>query len=333
MSALKIATLTIASLCATQAFAAHTVVFGPEAYTFAVAGTGDAAAGADIRNGVSNPASNYAQGVATTEARSLTANGYTASTAVTTASLGAPGRTSAASTYTSLETGIMRSRIFQTIPTAFGYPGADTQTQFQDTFFFTNTSGNAVNLSLTFAFDGTAQVFDANSLNGLAYLILSGCGACSNAQSQSVTFAGTGNQASIAAYSLFNEGGVYSVYDQYSGQALNPLDFSVLTNTNGIGSIIRTTISVPTGLTSLGFKTYLNMSARSAASADFGNTARFSVGPLATGLSFTSASGVFLQGLTQPGAVPESSTWAMMLAGFGLVGAAIRRRSAKLAFV
>ena len=31
------------------------------------------------------------------------------------------------------------------------------------------------------------------------------------------------------------------------------------------------------------------------------------------------------------GGVPEASTWAMLIAGFGLVGAAMRRRSAALA--
>lgn len=44
----------------------------------------------------------------------------------------------------------------------------------------------------------------------------------------------------------------------------------------------------------------------------------------ATGVQFTSASGVFLTGMA-PG-VPEPPTWAMMLIGFGGVGYAIRRR-------
>ena len=33
-----------------------------------------------------------------------------------------------------------------------------------------------------------------------------------------------------------------------------------------------------------------------------------------------------------PGAVPEPATWAMMIAGFGLVGASMRRRAAKVSF-
>ena len=54
---------------------------------------------------------------------------------------------------------------------------------------------------------------------------------------------------------------------------------------------------------------------------DFGNTA--SVGfVLPENVSFSSDSGVFLTG----GAAPEPSGWMLMIAGFGLVGAALRRR-------
>ena len=37
-------------------------------------------------------------------------------------------------------------------------------------------------------------------------------------------------------------------------------------------------------------------------------------------------------GLAQPGAVPEPASWAMMIAGFGLVGGAIRRQRVEVAF-
>ncbi len=53
---------------------------------------------------------------------------------------------------------------------------------------------------------------------------------------------------------------------------------------------------------------------------DFSNTSRVSL-ILPAGLTFTSASGVFL---TQAG-VPEVGTWIMMIAGLGLTGAALRR--------
>ena len=71
----SVSAISVAVAAAGPAFAAHTVVQGSEVYTFAAAGTGDAAASADIRNGVLNPASNYAQGMATTQTQSLTPNG------------------------------------------------------------------------------------------------------------------------------------------------------------------------------------------------------------------------------------------------------------------
>lgn len=50
------------------------------------------------------------------------------------------------------------------------------------------------------------------------------------------------------------------------------------------------------------------------------------IGFSAPGGTFTSESGEFL-GLAQTAPVPEPSTWAFLIAGFGIVGAALRRRS------
>lgn len=40
----------------------------------------------------------------------------------------------------------------------------------------------------------------------------------------------------------------------------------------------------------------------------------------------------FRDAVTDPGAVPEPATWAMLIVGFGIVGAAMRRRSRRAAF-
>ena len=63
--------------------------------------------------------------------------------------------------------------------------------------------------------------------------------------------------------------------------------------------------------------------------ADFASTSHFRLST-PSNVSFTSASGVFLSGLGGGigGGVPEPATWALMLAGFGLVGSALRRRQA-----
>jgi PEP-CTERM motif len=58
---------------------------------------------------------------------------------------------------------------------------------------------------------------------------------------------------------------------------------------------------------------------------DFLHTGTFGI-QTDPGVSFTSDSGVFLGSGLTPGAVPEPASWALMIAGFGLVGSAVRRR-------
>ncbi len=62
---------------------------------------------------------------------------------------------------------------------------------------------------------------------------------------------------------------------------------------------------------------------------DYSHTAKFGL-VLPAGASFSSDSGVFL---TAPvgGAVPEPASWALLVAGFGVVGAAARRRRTPVA--
>jgi PEP-CTERM motif len=218
----------------------------------------------------------------------------------------------------------MRAVITQAAPSIAGSPLSDSLTQFDDTVFFTNTTGSSLNLDLTYSFDGTAAVLQQKTLTGLAILQLLSCG---NASGERINFASTGKLANVAGYSVFDDTGVTSVYDQFSGQTLDTLGFTVATNTNGIGSILKTTLVIPVGETSLGIRNYLFLQGIYAASADFGHTSRFNFGPLANGLSFTSASGVFLRG-NVAAAVPEPATWAMMLFGFALIGSTLRRRIA-----
>lgn len=75
---------------------------------------------------------------------------------------------------------------------------------------------------------------------------------------------------------------------------------------------------------------FLDLSARSGASLNYGATGALLFGALPTGVSFTSESGVFKPGMLalpgQGGAVPEPATWAMMILGFGMAGSALRRR-------
>ncbi len=58
---------------------------------------------------------------------------------------------------------------------------------------------------------------------------------------------------------------------------------------------------------------------------DFLHTGTFGI-QADPGVTFTSDSGVFLGSGLTPGGVPEPANWALMIAGFGLTGSAMRRR-------
>ena len=71
---------------------------------------------------------------------------------------------------------------------------------------------------------------------------------------------------------------------------------------------------------------FLDVSCGNGTTCDYNNTAAVSF-VLPETVSFSSASGVFLTQLGE-GAVPEPSTWALLLSGFGAVGGLLRRRRA-----
>ncbi|TAJ72031.1 MAG: PEP-CTERM sorting domain-containing protein [Phenylobacterium sp.] len=116
----------------------------------------------------------------------------------------------------------------------------------------------------------------------------------------------------------FNEGGVYS-YDSSPQWTFSA---------NGVGGTLSAILSIPVGMTTMGIGADLQLDCRAGTDCLFGHTASLGFGPLASGLSYTSASGTFLTGLVGPptGGVPEPGTWALMITGFGSVGAMIRRR-------
>jgi hypothetical protein len=91
-----------------------------------------------------------------------------------------------------------------------------------------------------------------------------------------------------------------------------------------IGSKLMATLVVSPGQSDIDILALLDLDCRGGWNCNFGNTAKFSFDPLPYGLSFTSASGVFL---TTP--IPEPETWTMLVVGLGLVGFAARRRVRK----
>ena len=77
---------------------------------------------------------------------------------------------------------------------------------------------------------------------------------------------------------------------------------------------------------------YLSATVHGTGRSDFGNTSFFNF-ELPDGVSFVSSSGVLLSNPYSPitsGAVPEPTTWALMIAGFGMIGAAMRRRRTRV---
>ena len=105
---------------------------------------------------------------------------------------------------------------------------------------------------------------------------------------------------------VFNTGDVNSV-GSWAGSTANLMTFK------GSFDIIGRSVTVNPTFT-------LDVNCAMAASCNFGNTARFSFVNLPGNVSFTSNSGVFLS------PVPEPDTYALMLAGLGVVGFMARRR-------
>ncbi len=100
-------------------------------------------------------------------------------------------------------------------------------------------------------------------------------------------------------------------WQSYSFASYTPTD----TRFSGVYAITGATADIP-----IDFR--LSLNAYNTA-LDYSHTGSVSIGHVA-GVSFTSDSGVFLT--AAGGAVPEPASWALMLAGFGLVGTMARQR-------
>jgi hypothetical protein len=87
-----------------------------------------------------------------------------------------------------------------------------------------------------------------------------------------------------------------------------------------VGGTMSATLVVSPGQSMIDIKTYLNLDCRGGWNCDFGNTAQFSFGALPDGLTYTSASGIFLTEPNGPGGqVPEPGTWGMLAGGLLIV--------------
>ncbi|MEP6785207.1 MAG: PEPxxWA-CTERM sorting domain-containing protein [Sphingomonadales bacterium] len=212
-----------------------------------------------------------------------------------------------------------------------------------DTVFFSNNSGTTLYLPFSFSFDG--RITDTSTFSSTASAIfnISGAstacadgsyGTCYGDHSMYLQNGGNANSTTVIGYA---SNGTYNGVQQGGAFFFNAPDnvdlanWTVSKNWNSGGgyydTVVSSVLAIQSGDSRLGFDLRLKMDCTLQGTiCDFGNTSKFAFGTLPTGLGFTSASGVFLQG-NQSGAVPEPASWGMMIIGFGLIGTAMRRRT------
>jgi hypothetical protein len=203
-----------------------------------------------------------------------------------------------------------------------------------DNVTFRNTTGSAVDLALSFSAHGTFSGPDPHDTHQagaiLQFYSSGGPGAV-----KLVTLNG-GPQSFGDYWVQYQLQGQYSpLYTSFGdnggiggGGAATLVDHSTSTLLDAtIGAILY----IPTGVSTIDIGAKLVATCGGSWTCDLSNTGLLSFGPLVDGLSFTSDSGQFLTG--NVGAVPEPSTWAMMILGFAGIGFMAYRRKSKPALM
>ncbi|MES2290345.1 MAG: PEPxxWA-CTERM sorting domain-containing protein [Pseudomonadota bacterium] len=225
-------------------------------------------------------------------------------------------------------------------------PRAFSQASIADTLFFNNGSGATVFLPYSFRFDGSITPTGNFVSNATAALYLTGgafaCpdgnyGTCNGDTSLKLASGTNANMTTVIGYAsdgsnnAVQQGGAFFFNGGDNTDLSNYSVFKNWNNATGVfDTIVSATLAIPTGMSRLGYKLDLSIDCSQPGSVcDFSNTSKFGFDPLPTGLTVSSASGVFQTSAVNPpvpGAVPEPATWAMMLTGFGLVGVSMRSR-------
>jgi hypothetical protein len=187
---------------------------------------------------------------------------------------------------------------FRTERSGASFVAAQSSAQFNDTLNFTVAGagpGSLTNIGVGFVLDGSLLQLDARSSGFI---------------DERFSF-GSANARYVDGFGVVP-------FNQAAGWVSSAWDFS------RPGEVRFTGIYALSGASeSIGLSKQLIAFANGGLSVMFGSTSKLFL-DLPTNVSFVSNSGVLLQG--NAGAVPEPASWAMLISGFGLVGAVARRR-------
>lgn len=137
--------------------------------------------------------------------------------------------------------------------------------------------------------------------------------------------------APVSNSSYFNQS--FNNFDRLDGSGRSSLLQSAMTYFVPNGAALNYRMQLQAGAsTSFGFDFTNNVPLANGATADASNTGFLNFKVITPGGYFTSQSGAdYITLQDAVGGVPEPASWALMIAGFGVAGAAQRRRRAPIA--
>nr|WP_255601895.1 PEPxxWA-CTERM sorting domain-containing protein [Polymorphobacter megasporae] len=204
------------------------------------------------------------------------------------------------------------AKIYLTASAAGPLAGANASAQLADTLHFTIAGANASTITyvpVSFAFSGTVATTDYDHASAeLGYGFYFGGASAYEFGDYGAGYYGGNYRSPTFVYASDPRvgGWVSSSFASYT-----PTD----TRFSGVYAITGATADIPISF-NLSLNTYNS-------TLDYSNGGGIKIGHV-DGVSYTSDSGVFLTSVA--GAVPEPASWAMLVAGFGIVGGAARRR-------